>query len=88
MVFTKDLKNEFQIAMVNEPSVFKPLKVYCSLLRLGSIFSLLTEDYFAHKELAPTGEQTMPFQDGSDIFLLPVYVSFLRPKLLTRRPGY
>ena len=23
------LKNEFKIAMVNEPSVFKPLKIYC-----------------------------------------------------------
>ena len=26
----KGLKNEFKIAMVNEPSVFKPLKFYCS----------------------------------------------------------
>ena len=27
--FSKGLKNEFQIAMVKEPSVFEPLKVYC-----------------------------------------------------------
>ena len=27
--FSKGLKNEFEIAMVNEPSVFEPLKFYC-----------------------------------------------------------
>ena len=30
---SKGLKKEFQTAMVNEPSVFEPLKFYCSLLR-------------------------------------------------------
>ena len=29
MVFSKGFKNEFETAMVNEPSVFEPLKVYC-----------------------------------------------------------
>ena len=27
--FSKGLKNEFEIAVVNEPSVFESLKVYC-----------------------------------------------------------
>ena len=27
--FPKGLKNEFEIAVVNEPSVVQPLKVYC-----------------------------------------------------------
>ena len=27
--FSKGLKNEFERAMVNEPSVFAPLKFYC-----------------------------------------------------------
>ena len=27
--FRKGLKNEFETAMVNEPSVFEPLKFYC-----------------------------------------------------------
>ena len=27
--FSKELKNEFETAVVNEPSVFEPLKVYC-----------------------------------------------------------
>ena len=27
--FSKGLENEYEAAMVNEPSVFKPLKVYC-----------------------------------------------------------
>ena len=30
--FSKGLKNEFEIAMVNEPSVFEPLKFYCNLI--------------------------------------------------------
>ena len=28
-IFSKGLKNEFETAMVNEPSVFEPLKFYC-----------------------------------------------------------
>ena len=27
--FSKGLKKEFKIAVINEPSMFKPLKVYC-----------------------------------------------------------
>ena len=27
--WSKGLKNEFETAVVNEPSVFEPLKVYC-----------------------------------------------------------
>ena len=27
--FSKELKNVFETAVVNEPSVFEPLKVYC-----------------------------------------------------------
>ena len=30
--FFKGLKNEFETAVVNEPSVFEPLKFYCILL--------------------------------------------------------
>ena len=29
--FSKGLKNEFETAVVNEPSVFEPLKLYCTL---------------------------------------------------------
>ena len=29
MEFSKGLKNEFETAVVNEPSVFEPLKFYC-----------------------------------------------------------
>ena len=28
--FSYGLKNEFEIAVVNEPSVFEPLKFYCT----------------------------------------------------------
>ena len=37
---SKGLKNEFETAMVNEPSVFEPLKFYCifhKILRIGPI---------------------------------------------------
>ena len=34
--FSKGLKNEFETAVVNEPSVFEPLKFYCILkIKLG-----------------------------------------------------
>ena len=29
-LFSKGLKNEFETAVVNEPSVFEPMKFYCS----------------------------------------------------------
>ena len=32
-LFFKGLKNKFETASVNEPSVFEPLKFYCILLR-------------------------------------------------------
>ena len=33
--FSKGLKNEFKTAMVNEPSVFEPLKFYCTVFLLA-----------------------------------------------------
>ena len=30
--FSKELKHEFEKAVVNEPSVFEPLKFYCILI--------------------------------------------------------
>ena len=30
--FSKGPKNNFETAVVNEPSVFEPLKVYCTLI--------------------------------------------------------
>ena len=32
--FSKGLKNEFETAVVNEPSVFEPLKVYCNSVKV------------------------------------------------------
>ena len=34
MNFSKGLKNEFELAVVNEPSVFEPLKFYCASFEL------------------------------------------------------
>ena len=40
MGFSKGLKDEFETAMVNEPSVFEPLKLYCTTKRrFGSLFT-------------------------------------------------
>ena len=33
--FSKGLKKEFETAVVNEPSVFEPLKFYCTVLTFG-----------------------------------------------------
>ena len=30
--FSRGLKNEFETAVVNEPSVFEPLKLYCMMM--------------------------------------------------------
>ena len=43
MSFSKGLKNEFEIAVVNEPSVFEPLKFYCTY-NFYSELELLTEN--------------------------------------------
>ena len=37
--FSKGLKNEFETAVVNEPSVFEPLKFYCILFGGGDLNS-------------------------------------------------
>ena len=36
-LFSKGLKNEFETAVVNEPSVFEPLKFYCISTRPVSV---------------------------------------------------
>ena len=33
-IFPKGLKNEFETAVVNEPSGFEPLKFYCTKIKL------------------------------------------------------
>ena len=38
--FSKGRKNEFETAMVNEPLVFEPLKVYCNIDSLTLFFYL------------------------------------------------
>ena len=44
--FSKGLKNEFETAVVNEPSVFEPLKFYC--ITTFSAFVSLIRKYFIH----------------------------------------
>ena len=35
-ICSKGLKNEFETAVVNEPSVFEPLKFYCMYHKIGT----------------------------------------------------
>ena len=43
---SKGLKNEFETAVVNEPSVFEPLKFYCILY-----MSLFSDSHLAYKTI-------------------------------------
>ena len=35
--YSKGLKNEFERAVVNEPSVFEPLKLYCTCMNMATL---------------------------------------------------
>ena len=39
-LFSKGLKNEFETAVVNEPSVFEPLKFYCIFFDMRGYFEI------------------------------------------------
>ena len=45
-VFSEGLKNEFETAVVNEPSVFEPLKFYCIFSFFFFIYYLCYNYYF------------------------------------------
>ena len=38
--FIKGLKNEFETAVVNEPSVFEPLKFYCTVCLMRKVYTV------------------------------------------------
>ena len=42
-ILTKGLKNEFETAVVNKPSVFDPLRFYCISVR--HLYYMLTKKY-------------------------------------------
>ena len=44
-IFSKGLENEFETAMVNEPSVFEPLKVYYTIIQSKSNSSQAQRDF-------------------------------------------
>ena len=48
--FSKGLKNEFERAVVNEPSVFEPLKFYC-ILKYTHTSSAETENKIKEKKM-------------------------------------
>ena len=38
--FVRGVKNEFELAVVNEPSVFEPLKFYCTFFAFVILYAL------------------------------------------------
>ena len=48
--FSKGLKNEFETAMVNEPSVFEPLKFYCIPTQHSDFFQAFPSSFFSLKK--------------------------------------
>ena len=46
---SKGLKNEFETAVVNEPSVFEPLKFYCTCTQMG------TANKYSKETITPDG---------------------------------
>ena len=61
--FSKGLKNEFELATVNEPSVFEPLKFYCI--------------FFAEKKnerSSCTAKASHIFQQNMAVFLHTIYL--------------
>ena len=55
--------NEFEIAMVNEPSVFEPLKFYCRSVLIFTLEVPLTGKNFHHSKLAQAIE-VLPYFCG------------------------
>ena len=54
--FSKGLKNGFVTVVVNDPSVFKPLKVYCAKInhihkRLQRTWKQLVQEFFHSKSI-------------------------------------
>ena len=48
--FSKGLNNVFETALVNEPSVFEPLKFYCKCLRIPHKLYAFKRLQIPHKE--------------------------------------
>ena len=61
-VFSYGPKNEFETAMVNEPSVFEPLKFYCSLL-MFYICTVFHENIFHSMKVIEIREDTVFMQN-------------------------
>ena len=62
------LKNEFETAMVNQPSVFEPLKVYCTCDVANHIFSFSIHVYYILISDKPFGLHVFwPFDTESRI---------------------
>ena len=56
--FSKGLKNEFETAVVNEPSVFEPSKFYCTIKSRASESELIQNLLWL-----PTGQRFKGFSD-------------------------
>ena len=59
-ICSKGPKNEFETAVVNEPSVFEPLKFYCTVnqyILQNSVLEIIGSLFDQHAELTKKGEE-------------------------------
>ena len=62
--FVKGLKDEFETAVVNEPSVFKPLKFYCTFQLQVSITTHISSKFSGTKFLLRYVSRVQPGKSG------------------------
>ena len=78
--FSKGLKNEFKAAVVNEPSVFEPLKFYCIYILTHSINSGKNNEIYPSKEkyrIKPICKMPLLMSDSEQIFIEYIQPMFL-----------
>ena len=63
--FSEGLKNEFKIAVVNEPSVFEPLKFYCNQIISVLLINLHHELIFNLYQIVEKIEQPLCIYKGN-----------------------
>ena len=69
--FSNGLKNEFETAMVNEPSVFEPLKVYCNVIKYCGR-SVLANSVAQNK--TPHYGEWVPFMGSNSVIFMPFLI--------------
>ena len=65
--FSQGLKQEFETAMVNKPSVFEPLKFYCSYCQKAMLKHGGFLEFHEYMKKQNSHETCMIYNNGSEI---------------------